>query len=115
MIIFAIKMWYLQLEFMKRFIIVAYLMLSMATPAMAIMLGQMASIIVIRFRIRRILIPIVFNLFIEVVVVVIIMPLLSIVFSCHKVIKMPQQSSKAGVDRSNRCLHCPKLGVGGML
>jgi hypothetical protein len=36
---------------------------------------------------------------------------MSIVFSCHEIIKMPQQSSKAGVDTSNRCLHCPKLGV----
>jgi hypothetical protein len=49
------------------------------------------------------------------VVVVVVMPLLPIVFSCHKVIEMPQQSSKAGVDTSNGCLNCPKLGVGGKL
>jgi hypothetical protein len=79
------------------------------------MLGRMVSIVVIKFQISRILIPIVFNLFIEVVVVVVVMPLLSIVFSCHKVIEMPQQSNKASVDTSNGCLHCPKLGVGGKL
>jgi hypothetical protein len=50
-----------------------------------------------------------------VVVVVVVMPLLPIVFSCHKVIETPQQSSKAGVDTSNGCLHCPKIGVGGKL
>jgi hypothetical protein len=49
------------------------------------------------------------------VVVFFVVPLLLIVFSCHEVIKMPQQSSKAGVDTGNRCFHCPKLGVGGML
>jgi hypothetical protein len=50
-----------------------------------------------------------------VVVVLVVVPLLPIVFSCHKVIETPQQSSKAGVDTSNGCLHCPKLGVGGKL
>jgi hypothetical protein len=50
-----------------------------------------------------------------VVVVVIVMPLMPIVFSCHKVIEMPQQSSKAIVDMSNGCLHCPKLVVSGKL
>jgi hypothetical protein len=43
------------------------------------------------------------------------MPLMSVVFSCHKVIETPQQSSKTVVDTSNGCLHCPKLGVGGKL
>jgi hypothetical protein len=43
------------------------------------------------------------------------MPLMPVVFSCHQVIEMPQQSSKAVVDMSNGCLHCPKLGVGGKL
>jgi hypothetical protein len=43
------------------------------------------------------------------------MPLMPVVFLCHKVIKTPQQSSKAVVDTSNRCLHCPKLGVSGKL
>jgi hypothetical protein len=41
------------------------------------------------------------------------MPLMPVVFLCHKVIKMPQQSSKVVVDTSNGCLYCPKLGVGG--
>jgi hypothetical protein len=81
-IIFAIKRWYLQLEFMKSIIIIAYLTSSMATPAMVIMLDQMISNIVVKFRISRIVIPIVFNLFIEVVVVVVVMHLLPIVFSC---------------------------------
>jgi hypothetical protein len=49
------------------------------------------------------------------VVVVVVMPLMSIVFPCHKVIEMPQQSNKVVVDMSNKCLHCPKLGVGGKL
>jgi hypothetical protein len=109
-IIFAIKRWYLKLEFMKSIVIVAYLTSSMATPTMAIMLGWMASILVVKFRISRILIPIVFNLFIEVVLL-----LLPIMFSCHKVIETPQHNSKVGVDTSNGCLHCPKLGVGGKL
>jgi hypothetical protein len=100
---------------MKSIVIVVYLTLLMATPAMAIMLGRTASIVVVKFWISRILIPIVFNLFIEVVVVVVVMPFLLIVFSCHKVIETPQQSSKAVVDTSNGCLHCPKLGVGGKL
>jgi hypothetical protein len=43
------------------------------------------------------------------------MPLMPVMFSCHKVIEMPQQSSKAVVDTSNGYLHCPKLGVGGKL
>jgi hypothetical protein len=43
------------------------------------------------------------------------MPLMPVVFSCHKAIETPQQSSKAVVDMSNGCLHCPKLGVGGKL
>jgi hypothetical protein len=114
-IIFVIKRWYLKLEFMKSIIIVAYLTSSMVNPAMAIMLGRMVSIVVVMFRISRILTPIVFNQFIEVVVVVVVMPVLLIMFSCHKVIEMPQQSSKAGVDMSNECLHCPKLGVSGKL
>jgi hypothetical protein len=84
----------------------------MATPAMMIMLYRMASIMVIKFRISRILIPIAVDLFIIVVVVMHLMP---VMFSCHKVIKMPQQSSKVVVDTSNRCLHCPKLGVSGKL
>jgi hypothetical protein len=106
---------YIKLEFMKSIVIVLYLTSLMATPAMAIMLGRTASIVVVKFRIRQILIPIVFNLFIEVVVVEVVMPLLPIVFSCHKVIETPQQSSKVGVNMSNGCLHCPKLGVGGKL
>jgi hypothetical protein len=48
-------------------------------------------------------------------VVVVVMPLMSIVFLCHKVIETPQYSSKAVVDTSNGCLNCPKLGVGGKL
>jgi hypothetical protein len=87
-IIFAIKRWYFKLEFMKRVIIVAYLTSSMAIPAMAIMLYQTASIVVIMFQIRRILIPIIINMFITVVVAV--MPLMPVVFSCHKVIETPQ-------------------------
>jgi hypothetical protein len=43
------------------------------------------------------------------------MPLMPVVLSCHKVIEMPQRSSKVVVDMSNGCLHCPKLGVGGKL
>jgi hypothetical protein len=86
---------------MKNIVIVAYLTSSMAAPTMTIVLYRMASIMVIKFRISRILIPIVFDLFI----VVVVMPLMSIVFSCHKVIEMPQQSSKAIVDMSNGCLH----------
>jgi hypothetical protein len=50
-----------------------------------------------------------------VIIVVVVMPLMSVVFLCHKVIETPQQSSKAVVDTSNGCLHCPKLGVGGKL
>jgi hypothetical protein len=88
-------------------------MSSMATPTMAIMLYRMASIVVIKFRISIILILIVIDMFI--IVVVVVMPLMPVMFSCHKVIKMPQQSSKAVVDTSNRCLHCPKLGIGGKL
>jgi hypothetical protein len=114
-IIFAINWWYLKLEFMKSIIIVAYLTSSMATPTMVIMLGRTASIVVVRFRISRILIQIVFNLFIEVVVVVVVMPLLSIVFSCHKVIETPQHCSKVDVTTTNECLHCPMLGVDGKL
>jgi hypothetical protein len=98
---------------MKSIIIVAYLTSSMAIPAMAIMLYHTASVVVIKFRISRILIPIVVDLFI--IVVVVVMPLMPVVFSCQKVIEMPQQSSKAVVDMSNGCLHCPKLGVGGKL
>jgi hypothetical protein len=97
---------------MKSIVIVVYLTSSMATPAMVIMLYRTASVMVIKFRISRILIPIVFDLFIMVVVV---MPLMPIVFSCHKVIKTPQQSSKAVVDTRNGCMHCPKLGVGDKL
>jgi hypothetical protein len=48
-IIFAIKRWYLKLEFMKSIIIIAYLMSSMATPAIAIMIGQTVSIVVVKF------------------------------------------------------------------
>jgi hypothetical protein len=98
---------------MKNIIIVAYLTSSMVTPAMAIMLYRMVSVMVIKFRISRILIPIVVDLFI--IVVVVVMPLMLVVFSCHMVIKMPQQSSKAVVDMSNGCLHCRKLGVSGKL
>jgi hypothetical protein len=87
-IIFAIKRCYFKFEFMKSIIIIAYLTSLVATPAMVIMLYRTMSIMVIKFQINRILIPIVFNLFIMVVVVV--MPLMSIVFSCHKVIEMPQ-------------------------
>jgi hypothetical protein len=36
-----------------------------------------------------------------------------VVFLCHKVIEMHQQSSKAVVGTSDGCLHCLKLGVGG--
>jgi hypothetical protein len=78
-----------------------------ATPAMVIMMYRTMSVMVIKFQISRILIPIVFDLFIMVVVVVIVvvvivivivivivvvvvMPLMSIMFSCHKVIEMPQ-------------------------
>jgi hypothetical protein len=111
-IIFAIKRWYFKLEFMKSIIIVAYLTSSMAIPAMVIMLYRTASVVVIKFQISRILIPIVVILFI---IVVVVMPLMSVVFSCHKVIETPQQSSKAVVNTSNGCLHCPKLGVGGKL
>jgi hypothetical protein len=94
---------------MKSIIIVAYLISLMAIPAMTIMLYRTTSVMVI----SRILIPIVIDLFI--IVVVIVMPLMPVMFSCHKVIKMPQQSRKVVVDMSNRCLHCPKLGVGGKL
>jgi hypothetical protein len=87
-IIFAIKWWYFKLEFMKNIIIVAYLTSSMAIPAMANMLYRTASVMVIKFRISRILIPIVVDLFI--IVVVVVMPLMPIVFSCHKVIETPQ-------------------------
>jgi hypothetical protein len=54
---------------MKSIIIVSYLTSSMAIPAMAIMLYRMASIVVIKFRISRILIPIVVDLFIIIIVV----------------------------------------------
>jgi hypothetical protein len=50
-----------------------------------------------------------------IIVVVVVMPLMPVVFLCHKVIKTPQQSSKVVADTSNRCLHCPKLVVGGKL
>jgi hypothetical protein len=43
------------------------------------------------------------------------MPLMPVVFSCHKVIETPQQSSKVVADTSNGCLHFSKLGVGGKL
>jgi hypothetical protein len=49
------------------------------------------------------------------VVVVVVMPLMPIMLSYHKLIETSQQSSKAVVDTSNRCLHCPKLGIGGKL
>jgi hypothetical protein len=98
---------------MKSIVIVAYLTSSMAIPAMVIMLYRTASVVVIKIQISRILIPIVIDLFIMVVVVVI--PLMPVMFSCHKVIKMPQHSSKVVVDTSNRCLNCLKLGVGGKL
>jgi hypothetical protein len=55
---------------MKSIVVVAYLTSSMAIPAMAIMLYRMASVVVIKFRISRILVPIVVDLFIIVVVVV---------------------------------------------
>jgi hypothetical protein len=58
-IIFAIKRWYFKPEFMKSNVIVAYLTSSMVIPAMAIMLYRMAKVMVIKFRISRILIPIV--------------------------------------------------------
>jgi hypothetical protein len=48
-IIFAIKRWYLKLEFMKSIIIVAFLTSSMANPAMVVMLGRMVRIIVVKF------------------------------------------------------------------
>jgi hypothetical protein len=99
---------------MKSIIIVAYLTSSMAIPAMVIMLYRMASVVVIKFRISRILIPILIDLFI-IIVVVVVMPMMSVVLSCHKVIETPQQSSKAVVDMSNGCLHCPKLAAGGKL
>jgi hypothetical protein len=99
MIIFAIKRWYFKPEFMKSIIIVAYLMSLMAIPAMAIMLYRTVSVVVIKFRISRILIPIVVDLFI---IVVVVMPLMPVMFSCHKVIEVSQQSSKAVVDTSNR-------------
>jgi hypothetical protein len=54
---------------MKSIVTVAYLTSSMAIPAMAIMLYRMASIMVIKFRISRILVPIVVDLFNIVVVV----------------------------------------------
>jgi hypothetical protein len=98
---------------MKNIIIVAYLMSSMATPAMAIMLYRTTSIVVIKFRISRILIPIVVDLFI--IGVVVVMPLMPVMFSCHKVIEMTQHSDKVIVNMSNGCLHYPKLGVGGKL
>jgi hypothetical protein len=79
---------------MKSIIIVAYLTSSMAIPAMAIMLYRTTSIVVIKIRISRILIPIVVDLFI-IIVVVVVMPLMPVVFSCHKIIETPQQSSKA--------------------
>jgi hypothetical protein len=106
-------MWYFKLEFMKSIIIVVYLSSSMAIPAMVNMLYGTASVLVIKIRISRILIPIVVDLFI--IVVVVVMPLMPVVFSCHKVIETSQQSSKAVVDTSNGCLHCPKLGIGGKL
>jgi hypothetical protein len=84
-----------------------------AIPAIVIMLYQTTSVVVIKFRISRILIPFVVDLFIIVVIAVI--PLMPVMFLCHKVIEMPQQSSKAVVDTSNGCLHCPKLGVSGKL
>jgi hypothetical protein len=99
---------------MKGIIIVAYLTSSMAIPAMAFMLYWTVRVVVIKFRVSRILIPIVIDLFI-IIVVVVVMPFMPVVFSCHKVIVMPQQSSKSVVDTSNGCLHCPKLGVGGKL
>jgi hypothetical protein len=98
---------------MKSIIIIAYLTSSIATHAMVIMLYRTVSIVVIKFRISRILIRIVFNMIIKVVLVV--MPLMLIVFSCHEVIKMPQQSCKASIDTSNRCLHYLMLGVSGRL
>jgi hypothetical protein len=70
---------------MKSIVIVSYLTSLMATPAVAIMLYQMASVMVIKFRNSRILITVVFDLFIMVVVV---MPFMPIVLSHHKVIKM---------------------------
>jgi hypothetical protein len=68
--------------------------------------------VVIKFRINRILIPIVIDLFIiivVVVVVVVVMPLMLVVFSCHKVIDMPQQSSKVVVDRATDASIVPSL------
>jgi hypothetical protein len=66
--------------------------------------------VVIKFRINRILIPIVIDLFIIiVVVVVVVMPLMLVVFSCHKVIDMPQQSSKVVVDRATDASIVPSL------
>jgi hypothetical protein len=108
--IFAIKRWYFKLEFMKSIIIVAYLTSSMAIPAMAIMLYVLLSS---SSKSAEYSSQFVVDLFI--IVVVIIMPLMPVMFSCHKVIETHQQSSKAVVVTSNGCLHCPKLGVGGKL
>jgi hypothetical protein len=69
-IIFAIKRWYFKLEFMKSIIIVAYLSSSMAIPPVANMLYRTVSVLVTKFLISRILIPIVVDLFIIVVVIV---------------------------------------------
>jgi hypothetical protein len=79
-IIFAIKRWYFKLEFMKSIIIVPYLTSSVATSTMVTMMYRTVSVMVIKFQISIIVIPIVFDLFIMVVVV---MPLMPIVFSCH--------------------------------
>jgi hypothetical protein len=48
-IIFDIKRWYFELEFMKSIVIVAYLTSLMAIPAMVIMLYRTASVVVIKF------------------------------------------------------------------
>jgi hypothetical protein len=65
---------------MKSIIIVPYLTSSVATSTMVTMMYRTVSVMVIKFQISIIVIPIVFDLFIMVVVV---MPLMPIVFSCH--------------------------------
>jgi hypothetical protein len=55
---------------------------------MVIMLYWMVRVVVIKFQISRILILIAVNLFI--IVVVVVMPVMPVVFWCHKVIETPQ-------------------------
>jgi hypothetical protein len=70
-IIYDIKGWYFKLELMKSIVIVVYLTSSMVVPALVMMLYQMVSVMVIKFQMSRILIPIVIDLFTIVFVVVI--------------------------------------------